>query len=413
MITKLGDKIKIYLPQQQVHEVIGNYKLTIQRTKMEDVFVRFRNENDIGFKIAKAFALTSPLRTMLFLNHKVRSIVDYQYPLSIIIPIMFCHKDLQMYIKDESIKNVRKEAEKLRSEYDGLLRAVTMKFLSMVITDKLSISYIRKGKYSEAEKRVTALLKEREKEVVNILKDFYDKITRYGYYSVLEYLLTLYENITNAIDNFELLRKCYKNEGDMVNEIKTAIKRISQEEVIVKCSGGCLSCYFQYGTYVPFSFIASNVKEAIIYKNCPRCGEDVFINFIELFFPRGVDITLYESAKYFHEVVIGMVLASLDNISKVYVHKKINGYEVDVLGITEDGKVVAVEVSTVKISHFFDRAPNKVNRLRDVLPDKSKIFFVTGLSIDEYLTIGKKAVVFTFKHLAKLEEFLREHIKTM
>ena len=117
---------------------------------------------------------------------------------------------------------------------------------------------------------------------------------------------------------------------------------------------------------------------------------------------------------------MGFSLAGVAHIKTIYIHKKVQpviagiekpGRQIDVLALTDEGKVIVVEVTT----------QNDLNHIMNEIRQKEKLaelfsydwlVYVTAAPIDRYIPFKeKKSYVLGMKHLLDLEKLLTHIIE--
>jgi len=95
----------------------------------------------------------------------------------------------------------------------------------------------------------------------------------------------------------------------------------SQNVVKIEIESYCLDCFLTYKDE-PYTSYISNTKDVTFPELCPRCkGEGILHNII-INYPTGLHKLLMPETKWLQEIIIGYSLSKLDNVQKVFIHKK-------------------------------------------------------------------------------------------
>ena len=223
---------------------------------------------------------------------------------------------------------------------------------------------------------------------------------------------------TKAEQNCALLNSSLKL-PDNKEQLCSAIATLAKHAVF-SIEAVCLDCWYEHKEY-PFTLEMSRVTQIDLPNSCQTCSGKGIIYKISCEFPPGVNSLFLEDSSWIYEVFIGYAISNYNFIKKVYVHKKIqtyedgkikSGIEADVVVITNDDKLVIVEVTKQHdISNIHNNIERKIKSLNDFKIPYDKLIYVTASDQNNFFDFSNNNTrVFSLKHLTNLEYFIRDFV---
>ena len=150
----------------------------------------------------------------------------------------------------------------------------------------------------------------------------------------------------------------------------------------------------------------------------PACSENGIIHKVKITFPTDLNGLLLGETNWLYEVFIGHLISNFDFIKNVYVHKKIqpyengevkSGVEVDVIAITNDSKLILIEVTKQRDdSNIREHIETKIKILEKHCIPYDKIIYVTASKADQFYDIKEKHTrIFGMSHIPNLKHFVK------
>lgn len=139
-----------------------------------------------------------------------------------------------------------------------------------------------------------------------------------------------------------------------------------------------------------------------------------------MMYPRGLHKILLPDSNWLQEIIIGYALSGLKNVKRIYVHKKIHlsplhqsegeGVESDVSLITEDGKLIIIEVTRQNdLDNIIVIADRKIANLKKKnIPFNSICFVTSSVTSDHFIAMKDNAKIFLAHHLKDLPNFVEK-----
>jgi CRISPR/Cas system-associated exonuclease Cas4 (RecB family) len=422
-----SEKIVSYLFTSDDVELANGNKIRIEKTKQEMMFESFKLPNSIGSKIVSEVADNPILLKFLFLESDstiTRGPIGntVSYPLSL-EPSYDFEKNLKERgdYKDQE-KKLEKTLDRNSKEVFEVWKNVIIEWFDVLAADS-EVNRVLRNRTSRIED-VSEALKRSVKDNESIkeqMKDNMQTFSEYAYDAALLVKMKQYVRMTkNAKSNADSLNNQFLKLPEQKQEIASALGKLAKH-MDFTIESLCLDCWYEKNL-LPFSSTISRVKNIDLIHQCPQCVGRGIIHRIDIGYPNDLYSLLMFDSSWIYEVFIGYALAKIDYIKKVYIHKKIqpyenglvkSGIEMDVILITEDDKLILVEVTKQGDStNILQNITRKIKNLEEANVPYDFIIYFTADKLERYYDIVPgKGRVFCLNHLAQIEKFVLEFIK--
>gem|GEM_PF-2763929 len=402
----------------------GGRRINVTKQKTDSALSAFRNADSGSSKFATTVADNSILRTMFFLQSKSSSSIDLRFPVVEEFPLVL-DPTLDIFDKlkrdySNDTNDTKEKYEKSRKEIRDIFDSTLLQTLDMVITDKEVVSAL--GKRTPERKRVLDQSFDRHKEeIVQYVSDYVDRLgTAFSEMQVLEDVLDFVEVADDAQANGKIL-DCIDPMSEKKASFFASLNQLAALNIIkLTTMSLCLDCFFKFREE-PYMAMIENPKLIDLPDRCPRCRESGILHRVMVHYPQGLHKIVLPSANWLQEVIMGYSLSSIKSVKRVFIHKKIHavasgnegaGVESDVSLITEDGRLILIEVTKQsKMDNILRDLDAKLTNLNEKNIPFAALGYVTGSLNDEFMTYGgDRAKIFAAKHIYKICDFVENEL---
>ena len=406
-------------------QLFNGKKIRIVKTKKELLFHAFEHPDSIANKISVNISEDPILLKFLFLKSIVEPSIDNASGTTITIPFIF---NLEYDFKKscESRDDYDRRNSKLNEILDTNRSIIQQVFMTVTKDFFGEIMYRPKIKRLFKSRTIPAMddfdqeLSKSIKNDENIktnLESFVKTIARYSDQTqILSKLKEFTEIASDAQMNCHAIHNDRFRMPDKKNEICTALALLAKDTVF-STESVCLDCWYEKNQ-LPFSSDISRVTSIKFEEKCPACSENGIIHKVKITFPTDLNGLLLGETSWLYEVFIGYLISSFDFIKNVYVHKKIqpyengevkSGVEVDVIAITNDSKLILIEVTKQRDdSNIREHIETKIKILEEHCIPYDKIIYVTASKADQFYDIKEKNTrIFGMSHIPNLKRFIK------
>lgn len=419
-------KVRIHLPEQTLSEIIDKtHSLVINKQKTDVLLSTFSNADSKTVEIAKKIASDDNLRTFFFLMNNLDYQISKSYPVSQSFTFMLDpNYDLfQSLMKDydADIKEIQKNYESFKNEFEDINSLIIFEALGMVFTDDKVIKAQKMRKKEDYKKAIQTSFERHEDEFKRKMTQFFEVISDHfedmSLYAEITEWLTLFDQ---AMKNTKVLSES----GILKRNLKglfASFNKLSESDLKISTKVICLDCIFKRKDFNFYKAETMNSKSLILDEKCPRCKNSGLIYQLIVSYPVGIHKIILPGSNWLPEVIVGYTLSSIEQIDKIYVHKKIHthrknenltaGVESDIAILTKEKKVILIEVSTTQ----------ETAQLQEIAHKKVEFFNKNGIEFDKFgfitadSTYGdytwmsdKKGVIFKAKHIYDINKYVEE-----
>ncbi len=415
----------IISPSDPIHfeNLCDDKRIKITSQKTDSLFRSFKLSDSSSSKFVRTVSSDPILRTLIFLRGRQIPNLNTKYPLIESYPLII-NPEYDLFDTLKSVyKEEKEEAEKglgeLKEEIKDVYSTINQKSIELIYTDDEVVNAIRVRRANKIQDAIENAIKRHEGQIKELFSDYIDSsMDRFHYFQILEDVVEYTTILEIAKENSALIHRAV----DLSNRderLYNSLERLTAENVInlgYECL--CLECYYR-NKENPYKAEIMNIKNIKLLKECPRCNRDGLVYKLNLGYPEGLHKILLPDAKWLHEAIIGYSLSTVDEIKKIYIHKKIHniderglegkGVESDISIVTKDKKLVLLEVTTERsLDHIYDNITRKQINLKEKGIPYYSLGYVTPYIArsDEFLTAGD-AKIFMAKHIKEIETFVK------
>ena len=364
------------------------------------------------------------MRVFFFLEGKIDFATVSEYPVRQYVPLMLdtSAPEVRPEVSPEAdnVKGIKTKVDdsskRVRETYDSY----SYDMLGTVFTDPTVVKVLRAGVKPDTRKEVIQKAFERHKdEAMEKLSTWIDSVG-----SSIEELNNLNHILKNvgyhvvALQNHDVLSTAVDLPAKKALLFSELNKLAELDILLVSSESFCLDCYF-IRRRTPFQGASYNTRTFNLLEKCPSCGFSGVVHRVIFEYPRGVHKLILPETTWLQEVVLGYSVAKLDHVKRVFVHKNFQEFfggtlskavESDVVVITDDGRVILLEVTTQSDADNIHQNLRKKQRYADELGlhYDGYVYVTASASFDKFLRLDDKTRIFGARHLANINEFLRK-----
>ena len=420
--------ISITLQVEKDHDLSNDKRIRIIPTKKESFFAPFQHKDSISYKISMGIAEDPLLLKFLFLKSTNTTSFYGSRGTIITFPLILEPTyDFKGNLEDrEDYKRRNESLEKILERNTNEIKEawgnMTKEFLSIMI-EQPKIQQLLKSRsprsLEELTREMTKVTKEND-DMIEHAKGNIKTLGRYTYEAQILLKLKEFVELSNDARQNCMSLNSYLKLPDNKEQICSSIATLAKYTDF-SIEAVCLDCWYEH-RQLPFTFEMSRATKIDLSSNCQTCSGMGIIHKISFGFPSEVNSLLLEDSSWLYEVFIGHAIASYDFIKKVYVHKKIQPYdkdgkvqkgmEADIIAITNDDKLVIIEVTKQQDkSNIHENIETKIKNLQEYGIPYHKLIYVTASNADNFYDISNHNTrIFALKHLTNLEGFIREFV---
>lgn len=416
------DNVIAYLrEQQQAIDLVNGNKINITKTKFEEILISFSDYNSKSNEFVNLVSSDDLLRTFFFLESKVDAETNRMYPSKMNVPIILDPEyDFQNMIESrqdmkKQLTDITDEHKKSKQELEDLNIGIIGQLFNKFIDDDAVISAFKKQRDSDQIKKVIEnSFKKRENEFKDILAESNQIVEKDRRFKALETITQTINHAKYAMINSKTLKNCgvLPLHKDQLEDKLTKLASSSTINFLMEVL--CLDCMFKFD-HEPFISVAMNLEKISLLDTCPRCNGKGLVHQLVFVFPRGLHKVVLPETNWLHEVIIGYTLAQLPMIKKVYVHKKVSaiiegvtksGLQIDVIGITNDDKLVLIEVTSQSdLNNLMVECNNKIKNLKESQISYDLFIYVTSATqLERYIPLSDKDIMMGINHIYKIKD---------
>jgi hypothetical protein len=428
-MVELEGKVIPYVPIGDVRkEEVKSLRFEIRNSKQENAFFAFSQSNSSLYKLCQLASEDPLLRLFFFLKPHIFYQPVEDYPIILSYPIFLKYdEEFLNSLSTGSVKSKIEEKRQKKEEVDKNIKDFTnrslLKFFSVIISDKQVAEKLRRKRLRVEGEKInnlfSALFERHRKQFEEIGKEFADI---YGplYYSMEYYtpLLEAIELLQEAKENLQIL-SLGVNQGKELQEIlSTSLSKLILHRIFrVRIESFCMECMLRK-ELEPCSLIIKYPSKPSLISECEKCGGKTIFHTIKLEAPSIFGPLLTESR--LPEFIIGYTIAPSRIMKKIYIHKKVSmltekgpltGKQVNIFGITKDGEILIIEVTTSKdLNKILEEAKKKEEALKEF--PYNFLMFVSSSPLEKYVRYDNVRI-FGAKHLPKLASHVEYSIAEM
>jgi len=413
-----------YIPigDKKTEEVRGK-KFEIWSTKQESTFLPFKNKDSPPYKLCNIAKNDPGVFSLFFLKYSVSDSAIEEFPLELKLPFFLdIDNEFVEAILNEKyageIKRWKTKIKKILDEYGELNARYTWDIIATIMADhKFKQKISRKGIKRMNKNEIYSLFAETASKYEEKIKKFFENLSniiKRNYSTLEQYIPTIeaYESVKDAKINMETLSNIF-SEQNIGNILSDSISKLIANRIIrMQHISICLECVLR--KHLEPIYIEERYPGSPNFlTHCNKCNGKTIFHQVLLQIPDSLTPLVLENR--IQEFMTGFLLADSEIMKKVYVHKKISkvedskrypGVEVDIFAVTEDDKIVLVEVT--KTDDLDDVGKNMSIKERNFkVLDYDYLFYVTGVSLEKYFRYGDtNAYILGTKHLPKLSEHI-------
>ncbi len=420
------DKVVFYLPQQQVDKGVAYGRVRISRTKGEDILYPLRSRDSLTYRLLEKVARDNILRQLFFTNHHLIYSLNPTYPTGIVIPIFLkSQKDFINRVGKggslhERIEQIEQELKEIRKEIDELSFSIFSDFAITLLSNPTFLQKLKRRKIPKEDEFRAVLndiIEKNKEQLIEIFTKNLDTFGKIVYAMELSQILEATGVIHTAQENYEILSYAVKL-PDELERFKDALTKLASSEAsIVSIRSVCLDCKLRFDRDDFYSLEERNMSRIVnLPTECPNCGGSAIIYYLSISGSEGLkELILIHKLQ---EAIVALALSKFDQIREIYVSKKISavidgnvqkGLEIDITAMTEDNRLIIVEVSTTpREDNAVRNVSRKLDRMLEHKIPFDKFIYISPTPFDRILHLGDKAYVLSAKHLAQLENYVRK-----
>lgn len=423
-------KVSVYLASGE--EIVGladKSRLKVSSQKTDAILSEAVKAGSDTSRFLKAVADDDILRTFFLLSSRQQLNYDERFPASESFPLILSPSyDIfarleEAYSKES--KEVRDRRERTMDDIKEVNQSTFYGVIRTIFKDP-AIIRARTKRAPEFKKSIDLAIERNRDETTALASGFVTKFMSvmqdFQLYNTMVSFLNIAEDAranANALDNVVRLPAERENLFAALNALAaTNTVKISTESL-------CLDCYFKYKEE-PYSSSTYNAKDIRLEPSCPRCKDPGVFHKIVVRYPSGLHRLTMPDTYWLPELVIGFKLSDLKEVSRVFIHKKVaaivegrgqlSGIESDVSLVTNDGRLVLVEITKQSdLENIFKVAQNKLKNAREKrIPFSSFGYITNSSSVEEFLPLGDgRNRIFFAHHIARIADFVESELVSM
>jgi len=404
---------------------IGDNQLVINRTKEEDI-IRLGLKSP-SKKLFKDLLISDDFLKLIFFLHMNNIFsFDWNNLVSIEIPLMASKnpdfiENLKTNYKDK-IDDIKEKSENMMDNFKDSNTNFFNTYGEIVFSDPLFIQTMKSRKKITSN-MLELISKKNKDKIEEMAMDYTEAIENIS--TIINLAIPLEHVIDNynyALSNYLQISK-FISLNDDINLFSQSFERLVHHGIVeLSFKSICLECYFRKLNVHPYSTETKYSGKLSLPVQCGKCNGTSFYYDIILGFPTHIFELIRNDI--FQELLIGYILSSIKGIKKVYVHKKISaiiegkqhsGVEIDVLGITDNDKVIIIEVTkSKKVEIVVPKFDDKLKYLAEKNIFYDKILYVTAYTnLDRFIPVEDDAIIFGSIHIPKIKDMIEYHVQKL
>jgi hypothetical protein len=367
-------------------------------------------------------------KTMMFLKYHVEYPINEMGDCCLLLPLTSADENLIQEIVNkkgksgEVISKIERKKKELDDNFKEYFFDVSREIFRPLIEDKLFQQYIKTGRIpKEVKDKENIYFKAMERNRASIESALDKMVPFFGEFKDFledQYpILSSVQMLPVAMTNNKILNAAGITD---IGTLKETLERMLNvvPHLHVSTAALCLTCPLSYALIEPpCSFSEKFSKHPSFPTRCPKCDQNAM--YVTLSFECEPSFAHMFEENRFPEFVVGHAIEETGIFKSVYIHKKIHsvengspkqGVEIDVLGITNDGRVIIIEVTT---KTDLNNIMNELNQKEETFKilDYDTLIYVTACpDLKRYISQGKSFVTGA-RHIPQLQDHLREILK--
>ena len=420
-------KIDITLPLETTYTLNDGKKIRIVKTKKESFLAPFQYKDSVSNKIAMGIAEDPVLLKFLFLRSKSTPRFYGSLETTVTFPLVLepgynFKKNLE---NREDYQRRNEQLEKMleinKNEMQVVWNNMTQEFFG-IVAEQPRIHQLLKSRSPKSFDDLTLEIVKIAKENSDMKEYAKNNMQTIGMYAYEAETLSKIKEFSDlsvyAQQNCALLNSSLKlpdNKDQLCASLAILAKHTD-----FSIEALCLDCWYEH-RHFPFTLKISRAKTVDLSTNCQTCSGNGIVYKTSFVFPSEMNSLLSEDNSWAYEVFVGHAVANCDFIKKIYAHKKIqpydkagkvqSGVEVDIIAITNDDKLVIIEVTKQHDkNNILENMDTKIKVLSEYNIPYHKLIYVTASDADNYYVISKHNAIFALKHLTNLKYFIEQFV---
>lgn len=417
--------VSYIIPGEHLDERVGSRQFQIWNTKQEVSFQKFADKSSPQFKLAFLASEDPLLRILFFLESSLEHWPYEDFPLRVKFPIVLKYdEDFRESLAEElpkkQIESIKTRGNSFGKDWKSFATSSMARLFQTFLSDHEIRRSIASGRIPRLDKefdKMTDRAISRQKEKFERMAGDLTELMGKGIKLMEEEvpILTAYDSFETAIKNMEKISYAIdlQTSKDLLAD---SLSKITTHRIFrVVSKSICMECRLRR-SLEPYSLLERYGGRPAFPLKCTKCPGETVLHELTLEADPSFATLLEENL--LQEVLIGFSVAGSKMVKKVYIHKKIHpvengeiqaGRQIDVFTITNDDKIVAIEVTTKSDwNHIIQEEKEKEKILEQIPCDY--LIYVTGALGDRYLPIDDRTYVLSAKHIPEIEQLFEKII---